>query len=517
MIVDQHGNEIKISPRRDNPFPISRRLARQLRRSFFQAADNDRLLSGWTVTPTAFDAWLRNELSILRARSREQATNNDYARRFITLAKTNVIGSTGIMAQSRVTSPPRNGKPPEPDRLANDAIEAAFREWGDRKLCDVRGSLTFRDMQNLFIGTAARDGEFLAIRHIGSRVNRYGYALEIIDPERLDTRKNERLADGRIIRLGVEYDRRGRRLAYWINQVDELGRYVRGNPDRIPADQVIHAFLHEDAEQSRGVPWMATALYRMKMLHGYEDAAMIASRIGASKMGFYSTEDGNSGELGDEDEDESGGALIQEVEPGVLEQLPAGTTFSSFDPTYPHQMFPDFVKACLRGISAGLGASYHALAQDLESVNYSSLRAGRLDELEIWKALQDWAIGEFVRPVREDFITYAVMNRSIVVLGKPLARSEDDYKPAHYQGRRWDWVDPLKEETANQKAVDMRSRSVSSIIRQRGEDPDDVFREIAEERRKLRELGILPIEPKAPPAPAEPEPEPEPVEGGDDE
>ena len=42
--------------------------------------------------------------------------------------------------------------------------------------------------------------------------------------------------------------------------------------------------------------------------------------------------------------------------------------------------FDSFVKANLRGVASGMGISYNNLADDLESVNYSSLRQAALDE-----------------------------------------------------------------------------------------------------------------------------------------
>jgi len=64
---------------------------------------------------------------------------------------------------------------------------------------------------------------------------------------------------------------------------------------------------------------------------------------------------------------------------------------------------------------------------------------------------------------------------------------------AHYQGRRWAWVDPQKDGNANKLAIDNRLKSRSQIMRESGDDPESVWREIQHEEEIMRELGIQPI------------------------
>jgi capsid protein len=75
---------------------------------------------------------------------------------------------------------------------------------------------------------------------------------------------------------------------------------------------------------------------------------------------------------------------------------------------------------------------------------------------------------------------------------KELNRGFDYYAAAIFQGRRWEWVDPQKEATAKEKLYNLKVTSLSQIIRERGDDPEVVFAEIAEENEKLNALGITP-------------------------
>lgn len=455
---------------------------RQIARRNIKAGTPQLLTATWTSSPMNADQIVHRYLRVLRARSREQFENNDYARRFTGLLKSNVVGPKGVVLQSRVTR--SNGTPDEP---ARNALESAWNDWG--KSADITGRLSWIDIQNLFIQTVAIDGEFLAVKMTGRSVNKWNYAISIIDPERLDS---QYVRDDKNIRAGIEYDSLGRPVAYhFAAEGDENGYVWRGaRYVRVPASRVYHCFLTERVGQKRGLPWMSSALQRMWMLEGYQEAAVTAARIGAAKMGFFIPPDGDT-MIGPED---SAGNLVSEVEPGLMEQLPPGTEFQAFDAKYPHEQFDDFVKAMLRSVASALGVSYHSLANDLEGVNFSSARTGTIEDRELYKALQEWMIRCFVQPVFSDWLSNAL------IVGIPIgnngatlnALQQDRYENVSWQPRRWPWVDPLKDGQANLLAVKSRFTSISSIIRESGRDPDEVFREIQEEQQKLKEMGIEP-------------------------
>src|SRR5574343_143655 len=93
----------------------------------FAAATHDRLTASWVAGQRAINDELRGDLDALRARARDLAKNNDYARKFLRMVARNVVGASGFVLQARVQDGP--GKP---DSLANAAIEAAWWRWCKR-------------------------------------------------------------------------------------------------------------------------------------------------------------------------------------------------------------------------------------------------------------------------------------------------------------------------------------------------------------------------------------------------
>lgn len=478
-------------------WPFTKKTAPQQRRHagpgkrvrYYNAGGINRLTGGWTTQAKHPDEIVLEKLPTLRARSREQFANNDYMVRFVNLTRSNVVGPRGMTLQARAMDNRGN-----PDNADNQALERAFREWGRKGNCDASGCYTFADIQRLFMSTVVVDGEFLA-REL--RSGPFGYQLQLLDPEHLDVTHNRAdLKNGNTIKFSIEFDGMGAPVAYYI-RVDAAKAsnysWMGKNYVRVPADEIIHCFVPERVGQKRGIPAAATAMLRMNMLSGYEDAAITAARVGASTMGFFTRNAEGVGYEGDDvDED---GAVITDVEPGVFEQLPEGVDFKAFDPDYPHQQFPEFVKACLRGISSGLGVSYHTLANDLEGVNYTSSRTGALEDREAWKALQEWMIENFLYRVYMRWLPRALKLGKITgPTGAALPQTRLDKFSEHtWQGRRWDWVDPLKDTQANALAVAHGLKSRAEIIRSQGRDPDQVWQELEAENARLADI-LAPVE-----------------------
>jgi lambda family phage portal protein len=440
----------------------------------FTAAQISPLTNSWTTNTADINTDLSKQLNILRARSRDTAKNNDYGRKFLSMVKTNVVGSTGITLQ--VKAKKSDGTV---DQFDSSVLEAAFSDWGKKTNCDVTGRLSWRGVQSLAIETVAKDGECLIRKR---RRGKYAFQLQFIDTTKLDAGYNVD-NKGQRIRMGVELDAYNAPVAYHLLTTDTSSGYVVAGRryERVPASDMYHIFLSENVDQIRGFPWMSTAMLRLNMLNGYEDAALVAARNAASRLGFFTSIDGSPPPLVDTEID---GDKYTTAMPGTYDTLPAGYDFKPFSSEYPHQNYGDFVKASLRGIAAGLCVAYHNLANDLEGVNFSSSRAGILEEREVWKSLQEWIIEELCAPIYSDWLKNALDLTNAL---SPLpANKLFKFDAATWQARRWTWVDPTKDINANIDAINAGLKSRGDVIREQGRDPEDVWQEIERENERLK-------------------------------
>lgn len=457
----------------------------------FAGASVNRLTESWLGTLNSIDQDLRGDLDKLRQRSSEAAQNNEYVKKFLGMCGRNIVGPVGFILQPRVVD---DGG--QPDTLANKAIERAFWNWGKRGSCEITGRMTFVKLCRTVVESVARDGE--ALIHIvrgKAAKNREGFALQLLDVARLDTNFNlESGASRNAVIMGVEIDAYRRPLAYWLFDRVPNGPRGPGQRVRIPAADMIHIFDQRWPEQTRGIPWTHAALVQLHHLKAYRDAAVIAAQIGAKKMGFYTTPDGAA--PGSTPEGWAAKDMpAEQAESGTFEVLPAGTTFESFNPDYPHQLYDAFVKAGLRGVATGLDVSYNNLANDLEGVNFSSIRHGMMDERDQWLTLQSFTIDEFLDPVHALWLPLALLNGTVVLPnGSPLPFAKLDKFSEHvWQGRRWAHVNPMQDMEAARLQIKTGVASPQTIAAASGVDVNEIIADLADFEARVRASGLTSI------------------------
>jgi len=475
---------------------------RSPRGAAFPAANIGRLTSSWTATSGSINRWLRYELATLRARSRQLARGDAYGAKFINACVYNIAGPKPFVMQAKGKF--NNGKF---DETSNDAIELAWADRGRPGAYEITGKLSRAAFTRLKIRCLARDGEVL-VRTI--RGPGYGFTgiKQILDIDRLDEQRNENLSTGGCIKMGVELDRFGKPVAYHLlkQHPGELGEWNRGaarEHEVVPADQIEHLFIADWPEQVRGFPWMHAAMVRLWNLGGFEEAAVINARIGASKIAVLQTPEGNVEALASGKD--TAGNFLDDIEPGQYWTLPAGTTLDSFNPNFPDTSVGPFIQACLRGASAAVGMAYHSFANDPGAVNYSTARVALLDERDMWASIQNWYVEHSCEPEALDWMRGAISDGAI-------PSNYWRYRTKlHFQPRTWQWIDPEKEVNAKVTALENGLTSRTRIAAESGEDFADIVDEIAADNQLMKDKGVSLAAPQPKKEPANGQPAEDPV------
>lgn len=460
-------------------FEIKRATSVKTEKRNYHAATTGNLFGSWLASNNTADTDIKRDLKTIRARSRELMRNDDYAKRFKRMVKSNTVGNNGIRLQNRAKD--SNGSY---DKTANDIIEDAFKRWSKKGICDVTGRYSLKEIQKMIMGTLAEDGEVL-VRKVKGYRNEFKFAIQLLEADHLDENYNE---PDRNIHMGIEYDSWNRPVAYHLFKTHPGNlTNIDRTRERVPANEINHLFLSNRISATRGIPWMHTAMTRMKMVNGYEEAELTASRIAASKGGFYIQKDGAEEFEGDKTDDQ--GRLVNEIEPGQFEILQKGYDFKNYDPQHPNAAFKDFMKVVLRGISSGLDVSYNTLSNDLENVNYSSLRSGVLEEREVWKDLQVWLAENFLDDLFSDWLDMALLSKAVPL---PYFKYEKFNNPS-WQYRGFAWVDPLKDMQANILACKEGLKTHSQIASEMGMDIEELYQQLQKEKELRTKYGITTI------------------------
>lgn len=438
----------------------------------FAAARLDRLTDSWRATSERINDELRTDLDALIRRSRELESNNDYAQRYLQMVETNVVGDAGPRLISLADNAPGN-----PDQLARDAIERAWKGWLKRGVCEISGTQSGIEVMWQIVRGTARDGDYIIEEIRGQAAgNAYGYALRLIDVTRLATWYNREPAAGvNAIRMGIEIDYYGRAVRYWFADTRHSA------PQPVSAQNIIHRFRGIRPEQVRGIPWMHASMLSMHFVGEFALSALVAAKHGADHLGFFVSPDGDpQAPLLDGDTDERGRTITTSA-PGTYDTLPMGYDVKTVDSKYPNEVFDPFVKSANRRMASGLNVSYPALCNDHADLNYNSIRATQSDDRDQWRKVQAWFREAWLETIFDSWLTMALASGAIrMPSGSPLPMAKREKFAAHaWQFRGWQSNDPLKDVQAFREELELHVNSRTRYTAERGREFDDVAREIA--------------------------------------
>lgn len=457
----------------------------------FEAAETPSYTNSWSTHTRNINQELQTQLHTLRNRSRTMARENEWATRYLLQLRDNVLGQTGICLQVRMKK--RDGTPDTDCQR----LEDAWKRWG--KKSEVSG-MSWREFETIALRALPVDGELLYRLRPG--VGPMGFQIQMLDPEWLDHELYRDYGNNRV-RLGVEVNDDGRAVAYWLRMTrtgEEYGDIITvGRHVRVPAEQIRHCYIKSEVGQFRGYPWLSAGARRLWLLHEFEESAAVASSNAAKRQGFFVSPDGEAprgfadtmissvleqaravGKVLTADEVQALTAAAEKYAttvPGQYDTLPAGYDFKPYQSEWPNIDANGHVKQHLRAWAAARGVSYVTLGNDLEAVNYSSANVGILDERQHYKTIQTDLINWLHQEVFAAALPY-------LILHTPQLRQErmQQYLDSvTWQPRRWNGIDPAKEGKANEINLRLRLTSRRRLIMERGEDPDEIAAEVAQE------------------------------------
>lgn len=446
------------------------------------------------------DAELMLSLSRLRAASRQMVRDASYAKRARVLVVNNVIGP-GIGMQGQVKSE-RGGL----NKRVNDDIEAAWTDWCLAGSCHTGGALHFADLERMAMGQVFEAGEiFLRMHYRAFGASRVPMALEIVEPERLadDYVQPGPVAPGNEVRMGIEVDARfGRAQAAWIRERhpgDIRVRVAAGDRfERVDAADLFHLRLIDRWPQTRGEPWMHTAIRKLDSIDQYSSAELQAAQSDAAHFAVIKRAPASEG-LGGlasnlVEQKEEGAKPEIAIENGMVQELDPGEELDYHHPTRPNTAIDPFLRYMLREVAAGCGVSYESLSRDYSQTTYSSGRLAILDDRDTWRVLQMWWLRNFRLPLFKRWLSLAVSAGAIPsVPVEQYLPNMAKFEAVKFKPRGWNWVDPTKEVAAYKEAEKAGYISAEDVIAQtaNGLDIEDVVEGIKRSRELYAAAGIV--------------------------
>lgn len=445
--------------------------------SAWDAAGSGRRFFHFQPESGSINNLLSNSLETLRSRSRDMVRKNPYAANIVDVIVSNCVG-TGIKPQSKAKDPELRKK-----------IQELWLRWTDE--ADSSGISDFYGLQALVCRSMVEGGEcFVRLR---TRKPEDGLCvplqLQVLESEHLDNKSNQTLANGNVIRNGIEFNRLGKREAYYLFK-EHPGEGNFGESVRVPANDVLHIYRPLRPGQIRGIPWLSTVLLKLYELDQYDDAELVRKKTAAMFAGFITRLDPEANMIGENESNEQGIALAG-LEPGTMQLLDPGEDIKFSEPSDVGGSYEAFMKQQLRAIAIGMGITYEQLTGDLSGVNYSSIRAGLIEfrrRCAMWQ--HNILAFQFCHRVWGKWIELALLSGELDIgeewkVAKEGAKKEVKWVPPGFGS-----VDQLKDQQAQQMAVRNGFKSRSEVVSELGYDIEEIDQEIAADQRRASELGL---------------------------
>jgi lambda family phage portal protein len=426
----------------------------------YEAAARNRLTQGWKATNGSADRELLFDLTTLRDRSSELVRNNPYAASAVGKLTVNLVGK-GIVPRAQHKS-----------RALVKKAQAAWHRFADSR---VDGFMNFYQIEKLAVRGTIERGDMILLWRAKDGVP--NSRVQLLEGDYIDHSQNRALEDGGRIIAGVEFNKDGDRVAYWLfdrHPGDLLGTFeasggLFGQSSRISAEFVDHIFEPLRAGQTRGVPWLTPVALKLRGQEDLADTIRMKKKVQACLAVFRSLEtDSEVPSVGDRKIGEDG-RKIDTLRPGmILEGMP-GEKFTAVQPSADGDS-DTFYRSEMMSIAAALPLPYHLLTGDVSGANYTTLRA---DTVAFWAALDD----------KQENLIYPMLCKPAwdrIMQLEALKTGDMRYLQvtAVWSPPVRPWVDPMKDALAEIVQLRAGLKSFVKSCAERGVDWEDQVEEL---------------------------------------
>lgn len=444
----------------------------------YASAGTGRMRSDWgTSTDTPYTELKGNHIKIV-ARSRNLYKNDSLYSSAINAVVDNVVGC-GLWPKPKIRD--ANGKLMTSLNKKVEAIMGQYlnRQWDARKKWPFVG-----EGQRIALRTIIKTGDVF-LNAVNSPENSVlPISWQMLEIDRLDntrdifSRNNFYGADVAQTMHGINIDRNGKEISYWIN----------GIAKPIPAQYMIHSCVADRPEQYVGLPAAVSALNDIYDKHELVEDYVLKSRAIAKIMWFLSNDNADSPGTDDVDSDD-----VLEID--SMSQMRGEKAPESMKmPDNVSDTVKPLAKFLSQGVTAALGTSYTTATRDLEGVSFSGAKFTDIQEWRHFRVIGDFFAYDLLNPFYERTLSLLVAAGKIPELGSEMFRNNPElYQPVEWIGNGKMDVDPLRDVGADVMALKAKITTHTSVLAKRGLDFEETMQALAEEKAYMESLGITPV------------------------
>lgn len=456
-----------------------------LRARGYRSAKEDDNATPFSGQSRSADGETLLEAGKLRDRSRELHRDDSVASGLLDTFVREIIG-TELRPQSAAK-----------EKKDADNIESV---WEDRRATLNPTELVpigqwFRILANKLV----EDGEAIVKRAISKAGEPVWF--EIVESERLETPTDAQPRDSEgSIRKGVERDRDGKIVAYWVMK-RHPGDVIPGsgsvqkftsqtalqkrNFTRVGVDSLRHVKLADRPGQSRGIALLHAVLQDLRDLDLLILACLKRTQVAACFALFIKSEQKVPDLLALTAEN-YGYRLKQNIVPGMIFKLFPNESIQEVIPNFSAPDLAPFVVLLARRIGAAVGVSWQTVLRDWSESTYSSARTQILADSPTMQILRhDLKEGIL------DWLWSSVMEDAALRGDERLAGLDAaTLKLVKWIANGRPWIDPLKEAQATELKLKLRITTRRDVCGELGTDWEEQLEQSILEEKRENELRV---------------------------
>lgn len=468
--------------------PLPKRAAPPAVTNKYDAGGNTRRLASWNAPSTGPQRAVEGAKRV-RDRARDSARNDWSAASAGQKWGTHLIG-VGIL--------PRFKRVPEGPRRRE--ITDLFADWA--AVADADGVLNYYGLQTLAVRSWFDSGEvFIRLRpRLPDAPLPVPLQVQLVEADYVPLFNADMWAGmpaGNRIRQGIELNRWGRRVAYWMytEHPGDGGTGVQPVPGqliRVPANLVRHMYEPTRPGQLRGVSQLAAVLVRLRMAGDLEDGVLDRQRLANLYMAWI-TREAPSAEDVDYDPatglpqwyDTDGTTPVTPLSPGTTAELLPGENVTFSNPPEAGISHPDYMRTVHMGTAAAGGMPYEILSGDIKGISDRTLRVLIIEFRRLGRQRQwQMVIPMMCQPIVDAFAAAAAM------VGKITLAEVDQVRRVEHSPEGWEHIHPVQDPQGKILEINAGLRSRSGVVADRGDDVADIDQERADDAAREQRLKI---------------------------
>lgn len=419
-------------------------------------------------------------LSDWRNTSREAIIRNPIGRKYMALSVDGVVGAEGVYVKPN----PELEIDQEELHKLSQKLEKRFDRWAyDAERFSLDGSMQFDIFQQTIEKIRVQDGEcFIRIHNINGTIK-----LEIMDAARLTQLNNQWLDNGNYISNGIEYNQYHRPVNYNFCIYNPITyTYDATAFDVVPANEIYHYFIPDQAGQERGIPDMISTSKTMEDLKNFTEAALIAKRVAASTTAFITNSNSQSDDVQLEaGESDVTATYTEYLEPGAVFELSNYQDIKTVNPTNGVDKINEFTSELMDQISMGLNVTKQSLMGSTADASFSAAKLAERLQATTFRTRTNTLINKVLKPIyiawlKNEMLTNNDLNLSFSDFDELSCARFIPVKPIS--------LDPVKDIQAEIMLLDAGLKSKTQIISEMGGDPRITLEEIEKEKNQNKEI-----------------------------